>query len=197
MSQLTFAPPSSSACLDHVNTVLEEEFGRVSILSQLAAVVTDDCCVTFGVTLVHSRGILVPICYSNLLNLVHKNPTWKSLGKSWDFVTFGVFVLRHSWRTSPSSCHAFGPAHRHHTTRASWVEATALLTSGKRPSQLLSNALFVSLHGSGSCNSARLLWHPPTQLDANHWAFQDRRAAICERQPMLKSRQKCFQQFLG
>ena len=62
MSQLTFAPPL--ACLDHVNSVLEEEFGGVSILS-LDAVVTDDCCVTFGVTLAHSRGILFPIFYSN------------------------------------------------------------------------------------------------------------------------------------
>ena len=88
-----------------------------------------------------------------------QNPTWKSPHKSWDFVTFGVFVLRQSWRTRPSSsCHAFGRAHRHRTTRASWVEATALLTSGKRPSQLLSNALFVSLHGSRSCT--RPLWHP-------------------------------------
>jgi len=47
------------ACLDHVNSVLEEEFVGVSILS-LGAVVTDDCCVTFGATLVSSRGILLP-----------------------------------------------------------------------------------------------------------------------------------------
>ena len=57
----------------------------------------------------------------------------------------GVILLRRR-----CVCHAFGRAHRQRITRASWVEATAFLTSGKRPSRLLSNAtLFVSsLRGS-------------------------------------------------
>ena len=122
--------------LDHVNTVLEEEFGGVAILS-VAAVVTDYCCVTFGVTLVDSCGMYL-VSYSNRLKCFTKMWSASHLARyvnTWALVTFCMNCVRGAGL--PSSCHAFDPAHRHRTTRASWVEATALLTSGKRPSQQL------------------------------------------------------------